>query len=88
MLLYRSWGCPGDLNNLNIHWYTPAEKEISCIQSIMNKYLVPELEKLEKYSAGQLTLTRDDLHRSLKIIISLLGAQSVLPLWKEPALQL
>lgn len=54
----------------------------------MNKYLVPELEKLEQYSAGELSLSRDDLHRSLKIIISLLGAQAVLPLWKEPALQL
>ncbi|KAK9752668.1 Proteasome-substrate-size regulator, mid region [Popillia japonica] len=84
----RNWGCPGDLNNLNIHWYTPGEKEIACIQSVMDKYLVPELEKLQTYSTGKLALTRDELHRSLKIIISLLGAQSVLPLWKEPPLQL
>ncbi|KRT85387.1 hypothetical protein AMK59_1215, partial [Oryctes borbonicus] len=84
----RSWGCPGDLNDLNIDWYSPGEKEVDCVQSIINKYLLPELEKLQKYSTGQVTLTRDDLHRSLKIIISLLGAQSVLPLWKEPALQL
>lgn len=76
------------MEDLNIQWYTPGEKEVACVQNVVNKYLIPELEKLKKYTEEDLSLSRDDLRRSLKIITSLLGAQTVLPLWKEPAIQL
>ncbi|XP_022913061.1 proteasome activator complex subunit 4A-like [Onthophagus taurus] len=88
-LTVRLWGCPGDLNNLNLKWYVPGEREVNTVEILIHKYLIPELEKMEKVSNGELILTRDDLRKSLKIVMALLGAQSLMPIWNdEPTLKL
>lgn len=58
------------------------------MQDLLNKFLVPELENLMKYSKGEILLSREYLRRSLRIIVSILVAQTVFPMWDEPALQL
>lgn len=87
-LSIREWGNPGDLRNLNISWYVPAETEVKCVENLLHRYLIPELETLEKYSNGEVTLTREVLRRTLKIVVAMLGSHPVLPLWEEPALEL
>lgn len=86
--MFRKWGVPEKLKDLNISWYIPGETEINCVQSLINNYLIPELDLLSKYANGELTVTREHLRRSLRIIISILAAQTVFPIWEEPALQL
>lgn len=85
---YRRWGAPEKLKDLNISWYIPDRKEIDCVQELLNKYLVPELETLTSYAKGETLVSREHLRRSLRIIISVLAAQTVFPVWEEPALQL
>lgn len=58
------------------------------MQELVNKYLIPELETLTKYAEGEITVSREYLRRSLRIIISILAGQTVFPIWEEPALQL
>ncbi|KAK4885236.1 hypothetical protein RN001_001507 [Aquatica leii] len=87
-LTIRKWGEPGDLKNLNLSWYVPEKAEIDCIQMLLYKYLLPELDVLDKYSKGEMVLERKELRSRLRIVSAILACQSVLPLWKEPAIQL
>lgn len=84
----RRWGVPEKLKDLNISWYIPGDVEINCVQDLVNRYLAPELETLAKYAQGEITLTREYLRRSLRIILAMLAGQTVFPIWDEPALQL
>ncbi|KAG5878460.1 hypothetical protein JTB14_022783 [Gonioctena quinquepunctata] len=87
-LSVREWGKAQKVKDLNISWYVPGKKEVAAVQQLLNKYLVPELSKLEKHSNGEINLTRQGLKQSLKIIISILSCQSLLPMWEEPVFQL
>lgn len=87
-LSIRDWGKAGNIRDLNIKWYMPGEKEVACVQSLLNHYLVPELERLNAYASGSVVLTRHELRRTFKIILASLGCHTVLPLWKEPAMNL
>lgn len=66
----------------------PGKDEVSMVQSLLNKYLVPELNSIDEYINGKTELTRQKLQQSLKIIISILSCQPLLPIWDEPAFQL
>ena len=87
-LVFREWGKAQNIKDLKISWYVPGDKEIGLVQSLINKYLLPEIDKLNKYASGTLTLSREELRRSLKIVISILSSHPVLPIWDEPAIQL
>ncbi|KAF5303620.1 hypothetical protein FQA39_LY09867 [Lamprigera yunnana] len=87
-LTIREWGEAGNIKNLNISWYVPGETELECIKMLLYKYLLPELEILDKYSLGEVVLERKQLNSHLRIVSAILACQSVLPLWKEPAIQL
>ncbi|XP_015588278.1 proteasome activator complex subunit 4B [Cephus cinctus] len=92
----RDWGKALDLNTLmvsdgkyQIKWYIPGEEEIAMIQQIFSKYLMPEVAKLEQYSANKISLTREELLSSLNVVNSIIGGcTSVLPMWKEPPIEL
>lgn len=88
MLNFREWGKPQAVKDLKISWYEPGDKEISLVQTFINKYLISEINKLEEFVSGKTTLSREELRRSLKIITSILSSHAVLPIWKEPAIQL
>lgn len=84
----REWGKPQNIKDIKISWYVPGKREVNEVQKLLNKYLVPELNKLDAYSAGDLTLTRQELKQTLKIIISILSCQPLLPVWEEPVFPL
>lgn len=84
-LAIRDWGAPGDVNNLGIKWYMPQEPEINCAQKLLNRYLIPEINKLNDYINDKVTFKREVMRQKLGIILGCLGAQSVLPIWEEPA---
>lgn len=66
----------------------PNEDEIKCVQEIVSKYLPAELMKIQKHINDEKPLTREELLRSLNIILGVLGARFVLPLWEEEPLTL
>ncbi|KAL1501106.1 hypothetical protein ABEB36_006493 [Hypothenemus hampei] len=87
-LSVREWAKPHKIQDINIEWYAPKDKEISAVQSLINKYLVPELKVLEEYSQGERKLNRQELKSTLKIITAILSCHLLLPIWKEPAYRL
>lgn len=88
ILYFREWGKPQSIKDLKISWYVPGDKEIVLVQTFIDKYLIPEVNKLEDFASGKAILSREELRRSLKIIISTLASHAVLPIWKEPSIQL
>ncbi|XP_018576290.1 proteasome activator complex subunit 4 [Anoplophora glabripennis] len=84
----REWGKAQNIKDIKISWYVPGKQEVNEVQKLLNKYLVPELNKLDSYSSGELTLTRQELKQTLKIIISILSCQPLLPVWEEPVFPL
>lgn len=78
----NDWGVPGDINNLNVKWHTPTEEELLAAESLLAKFLVPELEKLHDWATKKITLPRETVHRSLSIVLNAFsGAALALPLW-------
>ncbi|XP_076166569.1 proteasome activator complex subunit 4 isoform X2 [Ptiloglossa arizonensis] len=81
------WGQSLDINALNVKWYIPGKEEIATLNRIFFKYLLPEINKLQKYCKDWSTLTREELLTSLNIVNSIVQAcESVLPVWEEEPL--
>lgn len=87
-LSIRDWGAPGNIHNLGMKWYVPGKEEITRAQDLMMRYLIPELQNMNDYIDDKVTYTREVMRQKLGIILACFGAQSVLPMWNEPALQL
>lgn len=87
-ICFREWAKPQKIQDLKIDWYVPKEKEINAVQSLVNKYLIPELDTLNKYVSGEIKLTRQELKCTLKIVISILSCHLLLPIWEEPTYKL
>ncbi|XP_043255483.1 proteasome activator complex subunit 4A-like isoform X1 [Colletes gigas] len=81
------WGQTLDINSLTVKWYIPGKDEMASLNRIFFKYLLPEINRLEKYCEDWNTLTREELLTSLNIVNSIIQAcESVLPLWEEEPL--
>ncbi|XP_066249765.1 proteasome activator complex subunit 4B-like [Euwallacea similis] len=87
-LSVREWGKPQKIKDLKIDWYVPGEVEIEAVQTLVHKYLIPELDLLERYSKGEKKLSRHELKCSLKIVNSVLCCHLLLPIWEEPTYKL
>ncbi|XP_043911057.1 proteasome activator complex subunit 4 [Protopterus annectens] len=76
----KDWGKPGNLWNLNIQWHVPSSEEIAFAYQLLDSFLQPELNRLERYASGELELLRDDVQQSLSIVHNcLLGSGNLLP---------
>lgn len=83
LMCFREWGKAEEIKDLKISWYVPGKEEVEAVQNLLGRYLMPELHKLENHSTGEKILPRQELKQSLKIIISILSCQSLLPMWDE-----
>ncbi|XP_065305913.2 proteasome activator complex subunit 4A-like [Dermacentor albipictus] len=78
----REWGRAGDLDHLDIKWHVPTSEELACVQDLLETFLQPELQALLAWSRGERTLSREEVQRSLNLVLDcILGAGLVLPLW-------
>ncbi|RLU16905.1 hypothetical protein DMN91_010974 [Ooceraea biroi] len=85
----KDWGQSVDIDNFHIKWYIPGEEEIAAIQRILSRYLTTHVDKLKEYCKDSSTLTREELLANLNIVCSIIrGAESVLPVWTEPPLEI
>ncbi|XP_044747476.1 proteasome activator complex subunit 4-like [Coccinella septempunctata] len=87
-LSVREWAHPYEANELKVNWYVPGKFELENVQLLINTYLIPELDKLNDYSCGKITLSRPQLRNSLKIINAMMSAHLYLPMWDEPLVHL
>ncbi|XP_072396223.1 proteasome activator complex subunit 4-like [Diabrotica undecimpunctata] len=82
-LSIREWGKAQQIKDLKISWYVPGTQEVAAVQNLLERYLLPELQRLEKISSAEETITRLELKQSLKIVTSILSCQPLLPMWEE-----
>lgn len=54
----REWGQSVDLDNFCINWYIPGEEEIAAIQRIFSRYLMVQIDKLNRYCKDTSILSR------------------------------
>ncbi|XP_077536244.1 proteasome activator complex subunit 4-like [Haemaphysalis longicornis] len=78
----RDWGQGGDIEQLGIRWHLPSAEELECVRELLEAFLCPELEVLGLWSRGERNLSRDEVLRSLNVVLEcLVGASTVLPMW-------
>ncbi|XP_054158581.1 proteasome activator complex subunit 4B-like [Oppia nitens] len=78
----RDWGCTVDIKDLSCRWHESTTEELAFAQRLLDRYLSAELSALTEWMAGQRPLSREDLQRSLLVILDCItGAASALPLW-------
>uniref|UniRef100_A0A6P7GVF6 Proteasome activator complex subunit 4B-like n=1 Tax=Diabrotica virgifera virgifera TaxID=50390 RepID=A0A6P7GVF6_DIAVI len=80
---FREWGKAQQIQDLKISWYVPETQEVAAVQNLLERYLLPELQRLEKISSAEESMTRLELKQSLKIVTSILSCQPLLPMWEE-----
>ena len=83
----HDWGRPSDLSNLDIEWFLPGQAEFDCVTSLLDRFLTPEVDKLESFLSSDLQLDKEALHRCLKTISGIIvGCSSFLHPWEEEAI--
>jgi len=80
----NDWGQHADVNNLDIRWFNPTRAEFDQAEKLVNIFLGIQIDRLEKFMAGTEDLDREELHRCLKTISSVvIGASCFLKGWEE-----
>ncbi|RWS09927.1 proteasome activator complex subunit 4-like isoform X1 [Dinothrombium tinctorium] len=73
---------PIDIAKIKITWSIPNEEDIKFSQSLLETVLTQELNSLEQWTNGELTLSKDECQKKLTTIYScIFGASSSLPSW-------
>ncbi|KAG8123071.1 hypothetical protein E2320_018500 [Naja naja] len=76
----KDWGKPGNLQKLDIQWHVPSAEEVAFAFELLDTFLQPEINKLERYSDGSLEMSRDDVQQCLTIVHNcLIGSGNMLP---------
>lgn len=85
----RDWGRPGDVRNLQASLHVPCDEEVQFTKSLLENFLYRELHRLESWVDGHERLDREQVRKSLTIIVDCLcGAATVLPHWEMEALHM
>lgn len=77
----RDWGAKFRCED-KIEWFTPGENERKNCEKLIHHFLLPILEKFQKFCNDELELTKDDLDKYLRIIHGILCG-SLLPDWED-----
>uniref|UniRef100_A0A182JT99 Proteasome activator complex subunit 4 C-terminal domain-containing protein n=1 Tax=Anopheles christyi TaxID=43041 RepID=A0A182JT99_9DIPT len=66
-----------------IEWRVPDEGARAVCERIMHRYLPSLLAKLDQHSTGEVTLPREELHRSVMMLQALIRCYNFLPNWTD-----
>ncbi|CAH1792986.1 unnamed protein product, partial [Owenia fusiformis] len=84
----RDWGKSADIHDLKMVWHTPSDSELEFVQELIDAILVPELQVMDSFVAGE-PLSRDDLKARLGVILNIvIGAGNELPMIEGEAVHL
>uniref|UniRef100_A0A1Q3F8W9 Proteasome activator complex subunit 4 n=1 Tax=Culex tarsalis TaxID=7177 RepID=A0A1Q3F8W9_CULTA len=78
----RSWGEKMGPDG-KIEWCFPDERSLKVCEKLMHRYLIPILTSFDKFSSGELELSRDDINRDVTIVQSLIRCSNFLPNWDD-----
>ena len=65
-----------ELDNIAVEWYIPGDKEIGAVNFLLQRYLAPVLNDLSQFSSGEISLDKETLQRTLKLVLKILNAVS------------
>ena len=69
-----------EVEEIEVKWYVPNEKHLEIIKRLLDKYFMPELTLLDKWTEKAIELNKDEMNRSLcKIRYIFAGVYEVLP---------
>jgi hypothetical protein len=72
------------MNEVDLKWHTPNDEGISFAQTLLERYLKTRLTQLKSWTENSISLTKEELRRTLCIIDHcIIGASFALPLWKQ-----
>lgn len=57
-IIIQDWGRPGDLWNLDIRWHVPSVEELSLAFYLLDLFLQPELQRLQRFAKGEQDMIR------------------------------
>jgi hypothetical protein len=43
---------------MQLKWYVPGSDEVSCVQSLVTRYLPPELQRIDQFIKDEIQLSR------------------------------
>lgn len=76
----RHWG---EKSRRPIVWYVPGERARAACERILHRYLPEYVERFERFVAGDLELTREELERDSLAVLALLRCANFLPGWAD-----
>ena len=65
-----------ELDKISVKWYIPGDKEIGAVNFLLQRYLAPVLNDLSQFSSGEISLDKETLQRTLKLVLKILNAVS------------
>lgn len=68
----RYWAQVVDIKSLSIKWYIPGKEEMAVLNQLFLKYLLPEVNKLERFCNDWTVLNRLIVHNFVQRLIHLL----------------
>ncbi|XP_068618966.1 proteasome activator complex subunit 4-like isoform X2 [Battus philenor] len=75
----REWGRGCLIKDANLKWHVPCAEEAACAQMLMDRYVLPEVNRLRQWLNGERPICRDRKLRSFYIINASLSASTFLP---------
>lgn len=69
-------------------WFMPGEKERALCEKLIHHYLVPILNKFERYIRNEDEITRDDMTLHLYVVTGILKCNNFLNNWVEEPLDI
>ncbi|CAH0386282.1 unnamed protein product [Bemisia tabaci] len=79
----KHWGKSTSYQRLKINWNRPGIEEKNFVEFITHRYLPTELERLNQFIDGKITLDKEELKRCLTIVFSISVGNPLLPCWKD-----
>ncbi len=78
------WGKSQKLDELQVTWYIPGKVELDMARGLLDRYLLPSLETLTKWTAKEIELEKEEVLRDLRRIYKIIsGCSEVLPTIKS-----
>ena len=69
-----------EVEDIKVEWYVPNEKHLNIIQRFLDKFLIPELDLLDKWTDKAVELNKDEMNKIMcKIRLFFTGVNEVLP---------
>ncbi|XP_037083000.1 proteasome activator complex subunit 4B-like isoform X1 [Pollicipes pollicipes] len=79
-LIVREWGKCTDMKSLELRWHVPSEEEVGWAAALVQKFVVPELDEMDRFMEDTSRLNNEQLLCRLSLLhLGLKGACYGLP---------